>query len=52
MIYLGILTAAVSKSYTTATHINMGSNVLVSCLSGKFSKLFNLVKLNILHCNH
>lgn len=32
---LGILVAAVSKNYTMATHINMGTNVLFSCLCGK-----------------
>lgn len=32
---LGILVAAVSKNYTMATHIIMGTNVLFSCLCGK-----------------
>ncbi|CAI6345583.1 unnamed protein product [Macrosiphum euphorbiae] len=32
--FAGILVAAVSKNYTMATHINMGTNVLFSCLCG------------------
>ncbi|XP_015371211.1 PREDICTED: ABC transporter G family member 23-like [Diuraphis noxia] len=32
--FAGILVATVSKNYTMATHINMGTNVLFSCLCG------------------
>ncbi|XP_025415786.1 LOW QUALITY PROTEIN: ABC transporter G family member 20-like [Sipha flava] len=32
--FAGILVAAVSKTYSMATHINMGTNVLFSCLCG------------------
>lgn len=41
--FLGILVAAVSKTYSMATHINMGTNVLFSCLCGKF--YFNLLNV-------
>lgn len=46
LINLGILVAAVSKSYAMATHINMGTNVLFSCLCGEFIQ-WNLVEYPI-----
>lgn len=52
MVYLGIIVAAISKTYSMATHINMGTNVLFSCLCGKFLNLnlnINLI-LNLSFC--